>query len=60
MKKRYMLDIEYDPETEEISYLGESEEGGSTSIIIGEVDLVDYFDDSMLSLVEYIYDVGEA
>ncbi len=60
MKKRYILDIEYDPDTEEIESLSEGIEEDKISIAMGGIDLCDYFDETMQGLVDLIYEVGEA
>jgi len=59
--KIYHLTIAYDPKTDEVEYIMESvDEETMDIVVIGEVDLSEYFDEPVLKLIAECYEVGEA
>ena len=57
--KRYILTIEYNPDTEEIEYISEEVDDDSIEDY-GNIDVDDYFDEEMLEYMLDNYIVGKA
>jgi hypothetical protein len=59
-KKIYHLEICFDDSTSKIEYIKEYIDASNLSVVVGEVDLSDYFDDETLKLIEDCYVVGDS
>jgi hypothetical protein len=57
-KKIYYLEICFDDLNGEIEYISECIDGSKKSAYYGDIDLVDYFDEDGLDLMNDIYIVG--
>ena len=57
-KKIYYLEICFNDSTGEIEYVSECIDGSSKVAYYGDVNLLDYFDDEGVRLMEDIYEVG--
>jgi hypothetical protein len=58
--KKYTLTIEYDENTEEIEYISEEIVSEDNPIIMGDVDISEYFDEDLLEYIEECYIIGKA
>ena len=56
--KTYILSIMYDEDVDEIEYINEEIEEDKRYLKVGEIDLVDYFDEDSLNIIDEMYDVG--
>ena len=56
--KTYILSIMYDEDVDEIEYINEEIEEDKRYFKVGEIDLVDYFDEDSLNIIDEMYDVG--
>ena len=59
-KKIYRLEICFDDSTSEIEYVRECIDGSNLSVVVGEIDLADYFDEETLKLIEDCYEIGDS
>ena len=60
MMKRYILEIAYNDETEEIEYLTEEIVEDDSSFYYGDVDLAEYFDEETMELIKEGYIIGDS
>jgi len=58
--KRYILEIAYNDETEEIEYLTEEIVEDDSSFYYGDVDLAEYFDEETMELIKEGYIIGDS
>ena len=58
--KRYILEIAYNDETEEIEYLTEEIVEDDSSFYYGDIDLREYFDEEAMELIKEGYIIGES
>ena len=57
--KKYILTIEYNPDTEEIEYISEEVDDDTTKDI-GTIDIDEYFDEDILEYIRGCYIIGKA
>ena len=55
---KYVLTIEYDPESDEIDSISEELIKEEPCISVGDLDISDYWDEDSLKLMTKMYDVG--
>jgi hypothetical protein len=58
--KRYILEIAYNDETEEIEYLTEEILHEDTTFYYGDIDLGEYFDEETMELLKDGYIIGDS
>tara|TARA_R100000781_G_C4073320_1_gene125227 strand:- start:173 stop:391 length:219 start_codon:yes stop_codon:yes gene_type:complete len=56
--KTYILTICYNDKTDELEYIQEQLDVETKSIIVGTVDITEYFDEECMALIDEMYDVG--
>ena len=57
-KKIYFLEICFNDSTDEIEYISECIDGSRKTVYYGDIDLLDYFDEEGVALMDEIYEVG--
>ena len=57
-KKIYYLEICFNDSTGEIEYVSECVDGSDKSVFYGDINLLDYFDEEGVRLMEETYEVG--
>ena len=55
---KYVLTIEYDPESDEIDSISEELIKDEPCVYVDDLDMSDYWDEDSLRLIEEMYDVG--
>ena len=55
---RYILEIVFDPDTDEIDSISEELIKEEPCVYVDDLDLSDYWDQESLKLIEEMYDVG--
>ena len=55
---KYVLTIEYDPESDEIDSISEELIKDEPCVYVDDLDMSDYWDEDSLKLIEHMYDVG--
>ena len=58
--KRYILEIAYNDETEEIEYLTEEIVEDDNAFYYGDIDLREYFDEEAMELIKEGYIIGDS
>ena len=58
--KRYILEIAYNDETEEIEYLTEEIVEDDNAFYYGDIDLSEYFDEETMELIKEGYIIGDS
>ena len=58
--KRYVLEIAYNDETEEIEYLTEEIVVEENTFYYGDIDLGEYFDEETMELLKDGYIIGDS
>ena len=58
--KRYILEIAYNDETEELEYLTEEVIVEESPFYYGDIDLREYFDDETMELIKEGYIIGDS
>tara|TARA_R110002096_G_scaffold20939_2_gene68412 strand:- start:1715 stop:1894 length:180 start_codon:yes stop_codon:yes gene_type:complete len=58
--KRYILEIAYNDETEEIEYLTEEIVEDDNTFYYGDIDLAEYFDEETMELIKEGYIIGDS
>ena len=58
--KRYILEIAYNDETEEIEYLTEEIIEDDNTFYYGDIDLAEYFDEETMELIKEGYIIGDS
>ena len=58
--KRYILEIAYNDETEEIEYLTEEIVEDDNAFYYGDIDLAEYFDEETMELIKEGYIIGDS
>ena len=57
-KKIYYLEICFNDSTGEIEYISECIDGSDKVVYYGDINLLDYFDEEGVELMDTIYEVG--
>jgi len=55
---KYVLEIEFDPDTDEIESISEELIKKEPCVYVDELDISDYWDKESMKLIKQMYDVG--
>ena len=58
--KKYILEIAYNDDTEEIEYLTEEIVDEESTFYYGDIDLSEYFDEETMELIKDGYIIGDS
>ena len=58
--KKYILEIAYNDDTEEIEYLTEEIVDEENTFYYGDIDLSEYFDEETMELIKDGYIIGDS